>query len=258
MNIFIFTAVVIACSIAVLYLWAMISKHHASIDVGHGLMAIAAALAAYLYQSNPTMRSELVTLLVCAWGMRLFIHLYFIHRQRGEHHRLSSQRELWKTKGKTYEVFRSFVQVFVVQGIFMYIVLLPVILVNTGETQAMQWYNWVGALLWVIGFIIQTNTDNTLYSHTSYSNNKNILTHGLWKYTRHPNYFAEVLIWFGIALVCLFGTAHSLLAFASPLFVIVYILYVTIPATEKSLTHKPGWEGYIRKTSPLFPWPPKK
>jgi steroid 5-alpha reductase family enzyme len=259
MNIFLLSALVLACCILVLYLVAILSKHHASIDVGYGLIAMTVVVVAYVYAGTyPSARAEIATLLVCVWGMRLFIHLYFAHRKRGEHPRLSTQRSAWKGKGRIYESLRSFFQVFVLQGIFLYILLLPSLLANTPETSTMEWYNWVGVLIWILGFIIQTNTDNRLYMHSSFANNKTILQHGLWKYTRHPNYFGEVLMWSGLALLCLFGVEHSLLAFLSPLYITCYLLYVTIPNSEKLLAHKSGWEAYIRKTSPLFPWFPKQ
>jgi steroid 5-alpha reductase family enzyme len=241
------------------YLVAIVARHHSSIDVGYGLIAMVVVAAAYTHAgAAPSLRGEIATLLVSIWGMRLFIHIYFAHTKRGEHPRLRTQRNEWKDKGRIYESLRSFFQVFLLQGMFLYVLLLPGILANTSPTNGMEWYNWVGVLLWILGFMIQTSTDNTLYAHTSYTSNKTIVQKGLWKYTRHPDYFGEVLMWSGLALLCLFGVKHSVLALLSPLYITLYTLYVTIPSSEKLLVHKTGWEKYIQKTSPLFPWFPKQ
>jgi steroid 5-alpha reductase family enzyme len=257
MSIFVFAASIVAFCIIALYLISLHNGHNASIDVGHGIVGLVTILAVYLHADSPqTVRAELVTMFVALWGLRLFIHLYFNHKKTGEHHRHAHHLSIWQARGALYAKVRTLLQTFILQGVLIYITILPGIVANTAEMAPMAWYNWVGAIVWVLAFFVQTGTDNNLYVKSGTMKNnreKKLVTIGLWHYTRHPNYLAEVMMWFGLALICLGGVEHSILAFISPVFVAYYVYYVVIPMAEKKLEQVPAFASYKARTPALFP-----
>ena len=116
----------------------------------------------------------------------------------------------------------------------------------------------IGVLIWLVGFFFETVGDYQLDRFiTNSSNRGKIMRYGLWKYSRHPNYFGEVVMWWGIWLIVA-PLSFGLIALISPLTITILILYVSgIPLLEASMKKYDEWSEYARKTSIFIPLPPK-
>jgi steroid 5-alpha reductase family enzyme len=202
--------------------------------------------------------------LISIWSLRIFLHIgkRFINKKE-EDRRYSTWRETWK-----YFYLRSFFQVFVLQGFLMFLMSISVysilkdsyfVNISSHFVFNFNFLNFVllfGFLISVFGLMFETISDLQLIKFLKEKSKEisggNILKTGLWKYTRHPNYFGEITFWFGILVLSTpFLNPLSLL----PFFLISYlILYVSgIPMLEKKYEGNPEFEDYKLKTPAFFP-----
>jgi steroid 5-alpha reductase family enzyme len=225
------------------------------------------------YGSND--RQVLITALTLLWGFRLAVFLFFRNYGKPEDFRYAQWRKEW---GK-WVIPRSFLQVFMLQGFFMLIIALPIILVLnanldflfgsaetadgiTGygplQTIGLGITDYIGAAIFFIGLFFEAVGDQQNYFFKKDPKNKGkVMKYGLWKYTRHPNYFGECLIWWGIALVAL-PVQYGYLAFISPAIITFLLLKVSgIPMLEKKYDDMPEYQEYKKQTSAFIPWKTK-
>jgi steroid 5-alpha reductase family enzyme len=155
-------------------------------------------------------------------------------------------------------MLKAYLNVFVLQGFLSYIVGLPIISTNTSSVQSLTIINYIGILLWIIGFFFETVGDQQLKTFKAKSENKGkLMTEGLWAYTRHPNYFGESAMWWGIFLVSLAGL-RDLPFIVSPIIMTLLLLYVSgVPLLEKKYKDREDFKAYTRRTNKFFPWFPK-
>lgn len=202
-------------------------------------------------------RRYLLTFLVSLWGLRLCLYLSHRNWGKGEDPRYGTWRE--KSGGRFWLV--SLFKVFILQSLFMWCISIVIQMGQmTPSPAALGWLDITGAMLWTIGFIFEAVGDWQLARFKSNPASKGrVLDSGLWSYTRHPNYFGEFLIWWGIYLVALSNLDNWWTIF-SPLIVTAVLLKMTgIPLTEKMLIEKrPGYADYIKRTSAFVPWLPAK
>ena len=154
---------------------------------------------------------------------------------------------------------RSFLQVFLLQGFFLYLIALPVTVINVSQNRDFSWVDFTGVLIWTIGFFIEVVADFQLSKFKSKSENKGrIITTGLWQYSRHPNYFGEAVQWWGIFLLAVtlpFGWT----TIVSPILITILLRYVSgVPMLERKYLGQTDFEAYKRSTSIFFPMPPKR
>jgi steroid 5-alpha reductase family enzyme len=140
----------------------------------------------------------------------------------------------------------------------MLLIAFPIMLVMTYDVGSLGLLDLVGVLVWAIGFSFETVGDYQLTQFLANPDNRGrILKYGLWKYTRHPNYFGEVTLWWGVFLIAL-SVANGWMGIIGPLTISFLILRVSgIPLLERPFEGKPEWEEYKRRTSVFFPWFPK-
>jgi len=197
----------------------------------------------------------IITGLVSVWGLRLFYHIMKRNLGKPEDFRYAKWREEW---GK-WLIPRSFLQVYMLQGFFMYIISLSVSLPkDAGDSYSVP-LMVAGLVIWITGFFFEAVGDYQLKVFLADPANRGkIMDRGLWNYTRHPNYFGEATMWWGIFLLALSGGA-SLLAVLSPLTITALLLFVSgVPLLEKAMADKPGYAEYAARTSIFVPWFPKK
>ncbi len=229
---------------------ALLRKRNDLADVAWGIIFI--VVAVYLFFRHPNnLNGLVVTILTCLWGIRLALHIGLRLGGSGEDFRYKAWREQWGQ----YFYWRTFFQVFLLQGFLAWLISFSAIVVFSKQVSIWHWYNWIGGFLWCVGFVFETLGDYQLTVFRKNAFNKgHIITAGLWRYTRHPNYFGEVLQWWGIFFVALQGV-FSLLALISPVTITFLILKVSgIPMLEKKYQGNPEFEAYKRKTSAFFPW----
>lgn len=224
-------------------------------DIAWGLGFIAIAAWLLLRPGAPaTPRQYLVTLLVSAWGLRLAWHVARrnLRPGHGEDPRYAAWRRDW---GKWFTL-RSYFQVFLLQGIFMLAVAMPVIVAGSSSGAAVGPSLVTGALIWVVGFVFEAVGDAQLARFLrDPANRGHILDRGLWSLTRHPNYFGEATMWWGLAVACLAAPA-GFLAFVGPVTITWSLLKVSgIPLLEAARAGDPEWEAYKARTRAFLPLP---
>ncbi len=246
----------------VLFFVAQKKKDNSIIDIAYGLSFVLVAWILAILKINLTtlpLHSAVLLLLITIWGSRLSYRIYQKNKEKPEDFRYKTWRETWMKKGKLYYFLRAYLQIFILQGIIISLVLLPFTLTidNSFTRSSMLLF---GVLVWIVGFCFEAVGDYQLDRFiTSKSEHKGtIMKTGLWKYTRHPNYFGESTMWFGIAFIAL-SSGASLYVLLSPLLITFLLLFVSgIPMIEKRWQGLPEWEVYKKKTSAFIPLPPKK
>jgi steroid 5-alpha reductase family enzyme len=223
-------------------------------DVAWGLGFIVAAAASLATGAACSWRGILLFGLVLMWGLRLALHIHARNAGRGEDPRYRQWREAW---GRWF-VLRSFLQVFMLQGVLLVIVSLPVIHANVSPSGPFAALDVLGLLLWLAGFLFEAVGDGQLLAHMRNPKNKGqLMTAGLWRYTRHPNYFGEVTLWWGLWLIAC-GAQDGWRTVIGPLTLTFLILKVSgIPMLERRYAGRADYEAYKRRTSAFLPLPPR-
>lgn len=239
-------------------IWFVIAqarKRNDVADIAWGTGFIVTAVTALILHHGTYVRGMLVTLLVVLWGTRLSLHISMRNRGKPEDPRYRRWREEW---GK-HAVIRALLQVFLLQGILMVVVSLPITFIIISKSHPFSVIDILGLILWSVGFAFESVGDYQLEKFKRDSANRGrIMTQGLWTYTRHPNYFGEVLLWWGVYLIAL-TIPNGWITIAGPLTITFLILKVSgIPLLEKKYRGNPEFESYKRRTSAFFPLPPRK
>ena len=202
-------------------------------------------------------RKMLIAVLVTLWGLRLSAYLSWRNWGKGEDPRYG----LWRAKSGDRFWLVSLFKVFILQALFLWVIALVVQVGQLATTPgALIWLDFAGITVWAIGFIFESLADWQLARFKSDPANKGrVMDRGLWAYSRHPNYFGEFLVWWGIYLITL-ATPDGWWTILSPIIVTAVLLKMTgIPLTEQELVRKrPGYSEYIKRTSAFVPWPPAK
>ncbi len=224
-------------------------------DVAWGTGFIVTAVTALLLSESITQRGMLAMILVALWGVRLAVHIYMRNQGKPEDRRYRKWREEW---GR-HAVIRAFVQLFLFQGLLMIIISLPVTFIILFGQGPVGLLDILGLFIWVTGFFFETVGDYQLLKYKSDPASKGkIMTTGLWTYTRHPNYFGEVTLWWGIYIIAL-SVSQGWLTILGPLTITFLILKVSgIPLLEEKYKDNPEFQVYKRRTSAFFPLPTRK
>jgi steroid 5-alpha reductase family enzyme len=224
-------------------------------DIAWGIGFIVTSVSAMVFTENVTPRGLLITCIVVLWGVRLSSHVFLRNLGKQEDPRYRKWRKDW---GK-HAVIRAFFQVFLLQGVLIIIISLPVTIVITAERSPLSLLDILGVCIWFVGFAFETVGDYQLMRYKrNPANQGKIMTQGLWRYTRHPNYFGEVALWWGVYLIAVsvpLGWATIL----GPITITCLILKVSgIPLLEERYKDNPEFQMYKRRTSAFFPLPHRK
>jgi steroid 5-alpha reductase family enzyme len=255
LKIFIAQSIAIFLYAVTWFFVALLKNRNDVADIAWGGGFICAALTAYLIAGQTGARATLALLLVIIWGLRLMVHISIRNRGKPEDHRYRAWRQEW---GNNY-LLRSFLQVFILQGFLLLVISLPVTLTIILNGPPLAVLDGIGFCIWLFGFLFEAIADFQLLQFKKNPANKGkIMNKGLWQYTRHPNYFGEVTLWWGIFIICL-SVPGIFWTVAGPLTITWLILRVSgTPLLEKKYTGNPEYDTYIRNTSAFFPLPPKR
>lgn len=255
MGLFVFAALVLLVFMSLLFLVALQRRDNSIVDIGYGLAFVLAVGASFLFFADWQPRQWLLLTLIGTWGIRLAIHI-FLRKQgeNGEDFRYRRWRESW---GKSF-LWRSYLQIFLLQGAVVFLVSLPALLVMHDPGGPLGLCDLLGVLVWALGFGFEAVADGQLLRFKRDPHNRGrILQGGLWRYCRHPNYFGEALLWWGIYLIAL-GAGAGLAALVSPLLIGFLLLRVSgVPMLEAKQAQDPQFRDYQRRTHAFFPWFPK-
>lgn len=250
------TAAVVLAYMLGLWLLSIPKGDPSFVDAGWGYGFVVAALTAWIVSDgdgDPTRRTLLLTV-TAAWGLRLGTYLLWRWRRHGPDARY---RAMLRAAGGNPHVF-TLTKVFLLQGVLMWIVSLPLqtgMTADGGSAVTMA----IGVLVSATGLAFETIGDAQLVAFKADpANAGRVLDSGLWRYTRHPNYFGDALVWWGLYLTAV-GDLPSALAIVGPIVMTVLLLrYSGVPLLERGLVRRrPGYEDYIARTSAFVPRPPR-
>jgi steroid 5-alpha reductase family enzyme len=200
-----------------------------------------------------------VAILVFIWGVRLAWHI--ARRDfapgRGEDPRYAAWRREWKAF-----YVRSYLQVFLLQGALMLLVCTPIVVIAAAPAGGIPAVAIAGAVVWVLGFVVESTADRQLTEFLTLPKEERgpIMDRGLWSWSRHPNYFGESLMWWGIGIISVgVWWPLGLLGLIGPVTITVLLVFVSgIPLVERRHAGEPAWEEYKARTSAFVPMPPRK
>lgn len=249
-------ALVIVAVMVLTWLVSIVVRDAGVVDVvwGPGLVAVAAASA--LVGDGSDGRTRLLVVMVAIWGIRLGAHLLRRRIVDGPDRRYETMR---RVDGDRYAI-RSLVTVFGLQGVVMWLVALPVMLAVTPADPEVGWIGVIGVGLWGVGLFFEVVADAQLTRFRADSGTETaVLDTGLWRYSRHPNYFGELCVWWGVFAVAA-ESGDALIGVIGPIVLTVSILKVTgVPMLERTLPkRRPGYAAYVTRTSPLVPRRPTR
>ncbi len=247
--------IVLFCFMSGVFALSLILKKNDIADVTWGIGFIVVCVVSFFFTSYPSARSYLLFLIVGIWGVRLAGYIWMRNAGRSEDFRYAAWRAAW---GKWF-LLRSYLQVFILQGALLFVISLPVIVGITSQTRVFTWIHWLGLLIWIKGLVCESIADMQKYQFKQNPKNAGkIMTTGIWAWSRHPNYFGEVLCWWGVWMVACFDLS-VLWTIISPLTITVLILFVSgVPMLEKKHAKNKAYQSYASKTSIFIPWFPKK
>jgi len=254
-NTFMIAAIIVLGYMTGLFVIALIRKDNSIADIAWGLGFVIVAWTTLLITGSFYLRQILACSLVLIWGSRLSIRIFLRNRGKGEDPRYRKWREDW---GRFF-ILRSYLQVFLLQGVILLVNISPVLIINTTSDGNLVLLDALGLLVWIIGFFFESVGDYQLDRFLKDPVNRGtLIDRGLWHYTRHPNYFGEITMWWGIFIIAL-SAPYGWIGFVGPLTITLMIVLVSgIPMTERLMEKTPGFEEYKRRTSVLIPWFVKK
>ncbi|MGD8962703.1 MAG: DUF1295 domain-containing protein [Desulfobacterales bacterium] len=239
------------------WLLSLIYKNVTLVDSLWGLGFVLIAWISFGLSEGYMGRKILIVVVTTAWGLRLSAHLAWRNWGKGEDPRYGSWR---RASGESFWIISLF-KVFLLQALFLWVIALAV---QYGQIPAqpahLTWLDFLGVIIWLIGFGFESVSDWQLARFKADAANRGkVMDRGLWAYSRHPNYFGESVVWWGIFLIAL-STPNSGWTVISPLVITAVLLKMTgIPLMEKTIVDtRPGYRDYSRRTPAFIPWFPKK
>ncbi|HEX3731600.1 MAG TPA: DUF1295 domain-containing protein [Mycobacteriales bacterium] len=239
---------------------ALLKGKHSVVDVAWGLGFVAVVATSYLAStgSGDDTRRLLVAVLTVVWGVRLA--LYIGARNWGKPEDPRYDELLSRSPGN--RTARAFLLIYVTQGVVLWLISLPV-QVASFESAGPNWATILGVAVWAVGFGFESVGDWQLARferrRASGAERSQVMDRGLWRYTRHPNYFGDACVWWGLFLIAC-GHWMGLVTIVSPLL----MNYLLVKKTGKKLLEKQlsrtrhGYVDYVARTSGFFPLPRKR
>ncbi len=235
-------------SYILLFILSLYLKDNSIADIFWGLGFIQLTIHTLIISNTFTNTANIIfSSLILLWGLRLSSHIFKKKlKTKKEDPRYQEFRKQWK-----FFYIRSFFQVYILQGFLMLIIAIPIILFNSSK-QNLSEFLLSGIIIALFGLIYESIADKQLSNFISNIKNKgNIIKTGLWKYSRHPNYFGESMYWLGISIISLPISTIAILSWAT---ITLLLRFVSgVPLTEKSMQKKPGFQEYKRTTPVLLP-----
>lgn len=251
MSIYFQVAILLFVYFNFMFILSIIKKDNSIVDIAWGFGFALVVLFA-LFNRELTTISLLITIMITIWGGRLGFHILLRKIGKEEDFRYKKWREEWNNF-----YLRSYFQIYILQGTLLYIIVFPALKVINLENSQFNLLTYLGILVWLTGFFFEVVGDWQLKKFIEDSSNKGkIMKYGLWKYTRHPNYFGEATMWWGIFLIAVANGA-GILTIISPITITYLLLYVSgVPLVEKQFEDNKEFQKYAKKTNKFFPWYP--
>jgi steroid 5-alpha reductase family enzyme len=252
---FLLAAAAIFIMMVLLWLLSLALKNSSIVDIFWGLGFV---IVAWLDVSiSPFMSTGkwLMVIIVTIWGVRLALHIGIRNWSKPEDFRYAK----WREENGPRWWWVSFFKVFLLQGVIMWIVAAPILSIRiTDGIPPLSILEVIGALVWACGFFFEAVGDWQLVRFKADPANKGkLMTTGVWKFTRHPNYFGDAAQWWGFFIIAFANGAWWTVY--SPLLMTFLLVRISgVAMLERTMKEKPGYAEYMRRTSAFIPWLPSK
>ncbi len=247
---------VILMLMTLLWLLSLRLKNSSIVDIFWGTgFVIAGWLFFVLTPDGYIVRKLLISSLVTIWGLRLSIHILLRNWGKPEDFRYQK----WRQESGARWWWQSYFKVFMLQGVLLWMISAPLLAAQFSPLPArMTALDFLAVLIWLVGFFFESAGDLQLSQFKAKPENKGkVLNSGVWRYTRHPNYFGDSAQWWGYFLIA--AAAGGWWTIFSPVIMTLFLLRVSgVALLEKTLETRPGYKEYIKKTSAFVPWFPRK
>src|SRR3990167_8650123 len=230
------------------FIFGWLMQNNNVLDIAWGLGFIMVALFTINKNGLYLPAQLLATTLVIAWAFRITVYLFIRNYGKPEDIRFVQAAAHWGNRRSLY----SFIFFYLMQGALTILICIPLIFINSSSSGSLTFLSIIGAAIWLLGISIETIADIQLYTYLKNpAHHGLIMQSGLWKYSRHPNYFGEITLWWGIWLIAL-SIPYGWMTIVGPVTITSIILFLSgTPMTEKQLSKLAGFQEYKAKTSVL-------
>lgn len=254
MHSLLLAAIVLAVGMVLLWLVSVRKQDAGLVDSFWGTGFVVLAWLYYAAEGFESTRALLVCALVSTWGMRLSVHIFTRNHGGGEDYRYAAMRKGWGPRFWWVSLFT----VFGLQGLLMWVIGMPLYAVARGTQPGLGIVDALGVAVFVVGFLFEAVGDwQVTRFRADPSNRGTTLQTGLWRYTRHPNYFGDALLWWGIYLVAGVASGGAWTVFAPGIMTFLLLRVSGVPLLEERMSKtRADFADYAARTSSFFPWPP--
>ena len=257
LSIFIANLAAVMAMMFAVWLFSLLKRDASIVDVFWGLGFVVVAWLTFFKADGYLGRKVLITVLTTLWGLRLALYICIRNWGHGE----DSRYQAWRAQYGARFWWVSLFTVFGLQGVLLWTISLTL---QVGQISAIPaklvMLDLLGMIIWAVGFIFEAVADWQLYRFKAVPENKGkVMNKGLWAYSRHPNYFGESLVWWGLFIITL-ATPGSTWVVISPLLITFLLVKVSgVALLEKTIVDsRPEYADYIKSTSSFIPWFPRK
>jgi steroid 5-alpha reductase family enzyme len=253
----IISALAVWADVTAIWLLSLALKNASIIDIFWGLGFVLLATLYHVTLDGFGGRNVLITSLVLVWGLRLGLHIFWRNRGHGEDYRYQK----WRERAGEKFWWTSYFRVFLLQGMLLWVISMPLLaaIINQ-DPDHFTALDVLGAAVWAMGFFFEAVGDWQLARFKADpANEGKVMDRGIWRYTRHPNYFGDATLWWGYFLIAA-GTTDGWLTLFSPIIMTVLLVRISGAALlERGLKKtKPGYPEYVEGTSGFIPWLPAR
>ena len=239
----------------ILFIAGQLKKNNSIIDIFWGMGFVTSAIYAIISSKSYSIISLITLLFVCVWGIRLSYHIGKRNIGKAEDFRYVNFRKSWGVK---WVKTKAFFHVYMLQYLMCLIISSAYINIILQNRKTISMLDIIGFAIWIIGFYFESRSDYELREFKKDPHNKGkIMTSGLFKYSRHPNYFGESIMWWGLYIVGI--SSGGCLFIISPLTITILVRYISgVPLLEKHYENNALFKEYAKNTSIFIPWFSKK
>lgn len=244
--------------VTIMWLISLAIRDSSIMDVFWGAGFIIMTWVYFALADGYAPRKLLICVLVTIWGLRLTFYLFKRNVGKGEDFRYAA----WRAEAGKSWWWRSFLRVFLLQGFLNWLIGMPLIAIQVAQTPArFTPIDGLAVLVWLVGFTFEALGDYQLTRFkTKPENQGKVMQRGLWRYTRHPNYFGDAVVWWSYGLLAV-GTVSTLgfVSLIGPAIMTFFLVKVSgVAMLERTLIEKPGYAQYQATTNAFLPGPPRK
>jgi steroid 5-alpha reductase family enzyme len=256
LEIYGFAFLIIFGMMTLLWLLSLLRKNASIVDIFWGAGFVISGWVYFaLTPDGFLLRKLLIATLTTIWGLRLSIHILIRNWGKPEDFRY----QVWRKESGKIWWWKSFFQVFLLQGLLMWVISIPLLASQfRSSPDRLVFVDFIGIAVWFIGFLFEAVGDFQLARFKANPANKGrVMDRGVWRLTRHPNYFGDSAQWWGYYLIA--ASAGGWWTIFSPVIMTLFLLRVSgVSLLEKTMESRPGYKEYIESTSAFIPWFPRK